>query len=119
MKGDEFSGLVFYDKNGAIFSKNETQLIGENIKRILTTRPGERVGEPDFGSHALDYIFMPQLSIDDLIAEIISSVERQEPRVKVNSCTLTSANQEDVVNIKLDLTLKTEKAENITVGVTI
>ena len=107
MKGDEFSGLVFYDKNGAVFSKSEAQLIGENIKRILTTRPGERVGEPEFGSHVLDYIFMPQLSIDDLIAEII------------NSCTLTSATQDDVVKINLDLTLNTENKENLQIGVAI
>ena len=119
MKGDEFSGLVFYDKNGAVFSKTEEQLIGENIKRILTTRPGERVGEPEFGSHVLDYIFMPQLSIDDLIAEIINSINTQEPRVTVNSCTLTSATQDDVVKINLDLTLNTENKENLQIGVAI
>ena len=119
MKGDEFSGLVFYNKNGAVFSKSEAQLIGENIKRILTTRPGERVGEPDFGSHVLDYIFMPQLSIDDLIAEIINSINTQEPRVTVNSCTLTSATKDDVIKINLDLTLNTENKENLQIGVAI
>ena len=119
MKVDEFSGLVFYNKNGAVFSKTEAQLIGENIKRILTTRPGERVGEPDFGSHVLDYIFMPQLSIDDLIAEIINSINKQEPRVTVNSCTLTSATKDDVIKINLDLTLNTENKENLQIGVAI
>lgn len=119
MKGDEFSGLVFYGKNGAVFSKSEAQLISENIKRILTTRPGERVGEPDFGSHVLDYIFMPQLSINDLIAEIINSINTQEPRVTVNSCTLTSATKDDVVKINLDVTLNTESKENLQIGVAI
>lgn len=119
MKGDEFSGFVFYGENGAAYSKSEAQLIGENIKRILTTRPGERVGEPDFGSNVMTYLFMPQLYIDDLIAEIISSIERQEPRVTVNSCTLTSADQQDIVRINLDLTLNTKKGENIQIGVAI
>ena len=41
MKGDEFSGLVFYDKNGAVFSKSEAQLIGENIKRIFDNLEGD------------------------------------------------------------------------------
>ena len=119
MKGDEFSGLVFYGENGAAYSKSETHLIGENIKRILTTRPGERVGEPEFGSNVLKYLFMPQLYIEDLIAEIISSIERQEPRVTVNSCTLTSADQQDVVRINLDLTLNTHNKERFEIGVAI
>ena len=119
MKGDEFSGMVFYDKNGMIFSKTEHQLIAENIKRILTTRPGERVGEPDFGSHVLDYLFLPQMKIKDLIAENITSINRQEPRVTVNSCTLLSATQDDVVRLKLDVTLNTENKENLQIGVSI
>jgi phage baseplate assembly protein W len=120
MKGDNFSGITFYDeKNGARFSKTEAQLIGENIKRILTTRPGERVGEPDFGSHVLDYLFMPQLQVNDLILEILSSINRQEPRVTANSCTLISADQQDVVRIKLDLTLNTPNKENLQIGVSI
>ncbi len=119
MKGDEFSGVVIYNEKGASFSKNEAELIKENIKRILTTRPGERVAEPEFGSHVMDYIFMPQLSINDLIAEIITSINKNEPRVTVNSCTLTSANQEDVVNISLDLTINNKTADNLTVGVSI
>ena len=111
---------IFYDeKNGARFSKTEAQLIGENIKRILTTRPGERVGEPDFGSHVLDYLFMPQLQINDLILEILSSINRQEPRVTANACTLISADQQDVVRIKLDLTLNTPNKENLQIGVSI
>ena len=119
MKGDEYSGLVFYGENGMAYSKSEAHLIGENIKRILTTRPGERVGEPDFGSNVMKYLFMPQLYIDDLIAEIITSVERQEPRVTVNSCTLTSADQQDVVRINLDLTIKSSKGERFEIGVAI
>jgi phage baseplate assembly protein W len=119
MKGDEFSGIVFYDKNGGIFSKSEVQLIGENIKRILTTRPGERVAEPEFGSHVMDFIFMPQLNVGDMIAEIIYSINKQEPRVTVNSCTLSAAGQDDIIHISLDLTLNTKEAEELTLGVTI
>ena len=67
----------------------------------------------------LHYIFMPQLSIDDLIAEIINSINTQEPRVTVNSCTLTSATKDDVIKINLDLTLNTENKENLQIGVAI
>ena len=119
MKGDDFSGVVIYDKKGASFSNNEAELLKENIKRILTTRPGERVAEPEFGSHVMDYIFMPQLSINDLIAEIITSINKNEPRVTVNSCTLTSATQDDVINILLNLTINNENSDKLTIGVSI
>jgi phage baseplate assembly protein W len=118
MKGDEFSGLVFYDENGMVFSKSEFQLIGENIKRILNTRKGERVGEPDFGSNVMTYLFMPDMLCSDLIAEIISSIQRNEPRVIVNNCTLKSAGQDDIVRIELDLTLRSNR-ENFKIGVTL
>lgn len=112
---NEYSGLCVYDTNGASYSRSDFQLISENIKRILMTRKGERVDNPEFGSDAQKFLFMPQLSIDDLIAEIKNSVERWEPRVTVNSCTLSKATQDDVVEIKLDVTLKS--GESLSVGV--
>ena len=103
---EEYSGITIYDKNGLEFSQNSLQFIAENIKRILNTRKGERVNEPDFGSNVKSFLFMPQVAIDDLMAEIKNSVETQEPRVTVDSCTLTSATQDDVVNISLVVTVK-------------
>jgi phage baseplate assembly protein W len=114
---DKYKGLVIYDKNGAEFSKNEVQLIAENIKRILLTRKGERINEPSFGSNALDYIFMPQMMVDDLIAEICYSIEQNEPRVTVDSCTLSSANQNDVIYITLNVTIG--DSDTATIGVEI
>ena len=62
---------------------------------------------------------MPQLSINDLIAEIITSINKNEPRVTVNSCTLTSATQDDVINILLNLTINNENSDKLTIGVSI
>jgi phage baseplate assembly protein W len=109
MKGDDYSGFVFWDKEGIVFSKNEKELIKENIKRILTTRKGERVNNPAFGSRVKEFLFMPQMYVDDLLLEIKSSIEQWEPRVKVNSCTISSNTllQQDVVNIKLELLINT------------
>ena len=46
MKGDTYSGFTLWNKN-ASFSKNEKEFFSENIRRILTTRKGERVNEPE------------------------------------------------------------------------
>lgn len=110
MKGDDYSGIVFWgDKNGFVYSKSEKELIKENIKRILTTRKGERVNNPAFGSRLKEFLFMPQIYVDDLLLEIRSSIEKWEPRVKVKSCTISSnvLLQQDVVDIKLELLIKT------------
>lgn len=110
MKGDDYSGYVFCEnKNGIVFSKDEKELIKENIKRILTTRKGERVNNPEFGSRLKEFLFMPQMYVDDLMLEIRSSIEQWEPRVKVKTCTLSSnvLLQQDVVDVKLELLIKT------------
>lgn len=112
---NNYSGLCIYDTNGVVYSRSDYQLIAENIKRILTTRKGERVNNPEFGSDCQKFLFMPQLAIDDLIAEIKSSVERWEPRVTVESCTLSRVTQEDVVEIDLKVRLKS--GEELSVGV--
>lgn len=96
-------GLGFYNENGIVFQ--EGKHIIENVKRILTTRRGERVGNLAFGSDVSKYLFMPQLSIDDLIDEIVNSINRCEPRVDVNKCSVSSTTF-DTVNIDLVLTIK-------------
>ncbi len=93
-------GLGFYDETGIAFQTSEAAHISENIRRILTTRRGERVGDLSFGSDVSKYIFMPELSIDDLITEIVNSIKRCEPRVEVEECSLTSF-ENDTVNIDL------------------
>ena len=75
-------GLGFYDENGITFQTEGKHII-ENVKRILTTRRGERIGNLSFGSDVSKYLFMPDLTIDDLIAEIVNSIKRCEPRVTV------------------------------------
>ena len=102
MDSSENVGMGFYGENGVVF-QSESQHIIENVKRILTTRRGERVGNLSFGSDVQKYLFMPQMSIDDLINEISNSIKRCEPRVTVESCTLRSTENFDVVNIDLKL----------------
>lgn len=117
MKGDDFSGFTFYNKNTIGFSKSESDLIVENVKRILLTRKGERVNEPDFGSNLKLFLFMPQVMVSDLIQEIKYSIEKFEPRVKVLACSLISAGQDEVIKIKLDLELLSKEKINVEVNV--
>jgi phage baseplate assembly protein W len=95
----EDKGITFYDQDFLTFSDQST-LLSENIRRILLTRRGERINNPSFGSDIMKYIFMPDMKVTDLVAEIKNSIERCEPRVTVLECTLSS--QEDgAVGIEL------------------
>ena len=117
MKGDEYSGIVFWNYCG--FSKSEHDLILENVKRIILTQKGERVGEPDFGSNVKTFLFMPQVFVSDIINEIKNSIEKFEPRVKVESCTISST-EDEVVKIDLKLNIiSTNESENLEVEVAI
>lgn len=93
-------GLGFYDENGIVFQENEEKHITENIKRILTTRRGTRVGDLAFGSDVMRFIFMPEMSIDDLLEEVKNSIARCEPRVTVIEASLIRY-EEDMVEINL------------------
>lgn len=97
-------GLGFYGENGVQFQDYKDHII-ENVKRILTTRRGERIGNLSFGSDVSRYLFMPEMSIDDLIAEVANSIRRCEPRVNVEECALSSK-ADEVVSIDLKLRLK-------------
>ena len=111
---DMNTGLGFYSENGIVFQK-EGKHIAENIRRILSTRRGERIGNLAFGSDVSKYIFMPEMSIDDLISEIQRAITVNEPRVIINEITLQSF-ENDTVNIALDLTIKeTGEREKVSV----
>ena len=119
MADEKFSGFVFYDKEGIPFSKNENELISENIRRILMTRRGERVNNLAFGSDLKRYIFLPGITANDLISEMKNSITRCEPRVTVESCTLSKSElQEDILNVNLIIRIKSSgELEALTVSV--
>ena len=54
---------------------------------------------------------MPDLTIDDLITEIVNSIKRCEPRVIVEECSLSSKKDFDTVVIDLKLRLKSSGEE--------
>jgi phage baseplate assembly protein W len=95
-------GLVIGEGTGVTFSSTEDKLILENVKRILLTKRGERVKELEFGSDVRQYLFLPEVSIDDVLIEAKNSIERCEPRVKVLEATLKYSQDEEFrINIVL------------------
>lgn len=86
-------GLTFYGFDGEATIKFKNPLL-ENVARILTTLPGERVGNLEFGSYVRNYIFQQETTVDELINEIKRSIETWEPRVSVQECTVSGMDNE-------------------------
>ena len=65
--------------------KKDNDLIIESIYNILTTRKGERVGNPEFGTDLYRYVFNSHLEQywESVKLEIIKGIEQFEPRVIV------------------------------------
>ena len=109
------SGLGFYDKDFCQVIKG-TDLLKENITRILMTRPGERLNDLSYGSRLQEYIFSnSSLAIEDILVEVKSSIERCEPRVSVKKVVL-ERNESEMISISVYAVEKITK-EAIDVGV--
>lgn len=105
-------GLVISEGNGISFASTENKLILENVKRILLTKRGERVKELEFGSSVKEYLFLPEIRIDDVLIEVKNSIERCEPRVKVLEATLEYSEDEE---FKIKVTLE-KLTDNTTIS---
>jgi phage baseplate assembly protein W len=106
-------GLVIGEGKGISFSSTEDKLILENVKRILLTKRGERVKELEFGSDIREYLFLPEMRIDDILTEAKNSIERCEPRVKVLEAKLIYSQDEE---FKIQITLKKVSDDKIISG---
>ena len=96
-------GLVINEGKGISFSSTEDKLILENVRRILLTKRGERVKEHEFGSDIREYLFLPEIRVNDILLEAKNSIERCEPRVKVLEAQLLYSKDEE---FKIKVTLK-------------
>lgn len=71
---------------------NDSDAIRSAVIQVITTARGERIMRPDFGCNAFDYVF--EADSDGLRItierEVRQSLSRWEPRVRVESVTVTS-----------------------------
>lgn len=76
-------GIGFYEED-TFTLKIDTDIIKENITRILLTAPGERVNNYSFGSYLKTYLFnLPSIMREEVNSEIMRAISRWEPRVNV------------------------------------
>ena len=105
--------------NDFAMTKNSLQQSRHNIKNLLLTYPGERVGQPEFGSRMRELCFEP--IDDDLPSKIEEEVRRAVsswlPYINIQEVnTLTDDGDENkiFVEIKYSTVLNQQTLESIT-----
>jgi len=99
--------------------KSDNELLKEDIYNILTTRKGERIGNPDFGTDLHKMIFQPNVEQyqDAIKLEIVKNIESQLPLVKIINLELLSDMENSKVTVViLFISLLTNTEETVIVG---
>ena len=88
-----------YTKKVELSTENKS--INECLGILLRTRPGELLGDPNYGCNLIDRVFMYNgVIIDKLIREDIAiAIQKYEPRVIVNESDVVIQNDHNVIRI--------------------
>lgn len=82
--------------------------INECLGILLRTRPGELMGDPNYGCYLIERIFRYQgVIIDELIKEdILNAVSEYEPRIKMTTDDITLVPDGNIMRIYIVYTIK-------------
>lgn len=61
--------------------------IEQNFRIILTTRKGDKIGDPEFGCAGWSQLDRSMPEIAGIVADVVKALNRDEPRAKVQSVT--------------------------------
>jgi phage baseplate assembly protein W len=113
---DTYIGIGFPLNHGmkGFFNRTQTSLeqTKSNIKNLLLTKKGERLGNPLFGSNLLAILFELEGDVESKVEEDIrSSLKQWLPFVEVNNVQSIFSDAGDrVVNVKITFGINTDSA---------
>jgi len=110
---DRYVGIGFplgFNVEGRLFNQTKTVLeqAKSNLRNLLLTTPGERVGQPDFGCNLIDILFDQNIAeISNKADEIIrEAVSKQLPYIIINDIFVGSAvDDSNQLNIQLEFSV--------------
>ena len=99
---------------GYFQTSNSRDVIKADIFMLLTTRKGERVMLPDYGSSVPKLLFEPNDSVTRSLLNqvILSDLEKWEPRVKVTSIDISFSDDGHELNVHVGYTIKTLREQD-------
>lgn len=94
---------------------NDIEAIKNSVRNILTTKKGEKILAPEFGSSLEQYLFEPVSEVyGRLIAqEILNDIENFEPRIRVEKIKVVPEPDENQYQILLVYSFLDITKENV------
>ena len=110
---DKFVGIGFplgFNVEGRLFNQTKTVLdqAKSNLRNLLLTTKGERVGQPEFGCNLIDILFDQNIvEISNRVDEIIrEAVSQQLSYILINDIFVSSAvDDSNQLNIQLEFSV--------------
>lgn len=108
---EEFSDLdhrLYINPDGNIRIIRGEEVINRSIRNILSTRKGERVRRPEFGSDLYRYLWNP-ISEDSLLMienDIRNSLDRFEDRIDVRNVRVRGDPDKNLIEINVYYTIR-------------
>ena len=87
---------------------DNVQSINECLGILLRTRPGELLGDPEWGCNLISRVFQYNgVIIGELIKEdIIDAIEKYEPRIKITNNDITLVEDTNLLQIYIQYEIK-------------
>lgn len=84
------------------------QSINESLKSLLLTRPGELLGDPEYGCRMLINLFdiKSNGSIEDLKSNILLAINKYIPEINVNDIRIYESSNNNKYKITISYKLK-------------
>tara|TARA_R100000742_G_C4278408_1_gene101167 strand:+ start:2366 stop:2782 length:417 start_codon:yes stop_codon:yes gene_type:complete len=109
---DKYIGIGFplgFSNTGLFHqTKNVLEQASYNLRNLLLTSKGERVGQPDFGCDLTDVIFEQDMSkIKNKVEEIINeAVTNQLPYILINDIFVTTDKRNpNTINVQIEFSV--------------
>ena len=86
-----------------LIALKDANAIARSIRNIITTRPGEKLFNPEFGTKITDSLFelLDETTADEIKDEIEYSINNFEPRVRYISSIVEPKFSENAFNVKI------------------
>jgi phage baseplate assembly protein W len=96
---------------------NNVDAIKNSIISLLTTSPGEKILNPEFGINFGDLLFLPVTEFRaQLIGEnMLNQIEKYEPRITVTQLGIEADSEEDTYNIDIGFSVPQFAGENFSI----
>ncbi len=101
-----------------VLSRQEDErLIKNDLLQLIMTIPGERVMRPEFGVSLRSFVFEQLVGADlaSLELELVQQIQRQEPRVTIDTIGITPDAERNGMQVKLVFRMKKDPKKELSI----